>query len=70
MKEECPVYNLSFMRDQTQDNKIRTIRPLKATHAIGKGGVDDWGATEGRGPVGTRNNLSRGRLAILEAPTI
>lgn len=43
MKEGCPVYNLSFMRDQTQDHKIRTIRPLDGTHAIGKGDVDDWG---------------------------
>lgn len=52
MKEGCPVYNLSFVRDQTQDHKIRTIRPLNGTHAIGKGDVDDLG-------VGTRNNLLR-----------
>lgn len=65
MKEGCPVYNLSFVREQTQDHKIRTIRPLDA---IGKGDVDDWGV--GGGTVGTRNNHSRGRLAILESPYI
>lgn len=46
MKEGCPVYNLSFVRDQTQDHKIRIIRPLNGTHARGKGDVDDLGVGE------------------------
>lgn len=63
MKKGCPVYNLSFVRDQTQDHKIRTIRPLDGTHAIGKGDVDDLG-----GDRGNKEQSLKGRLAILKSP--
>lgn len=59
MKKYCPVYSLSFVKDQTQDHKTWTIRPLDKTHAIGKGDVYD-GGTVGTNP--------RGRLAILQSP--
>lgn len=63
MKKGCPVYNLSFVRDQTQEHKIRTIRPLDGTHAIGKGDVDDLGG----GPW-EQGTISQGTARDIEKP--